>query len=172
VPSVFIGLGANLGDRKRTLSAAVVALNGSGLTVLGKSSLYETSAYGNTDQPAFLNAVVHCDTDLDPGEVLDRLKDIEIGLGRREREPWAPREVDLDLLFYEDRVLTGSELTLPHPDLHNRLFVLVPLAELEPDLVHPVLKKTVRELLDDLRSTDSHEKGGEIVKIIEKPDRF
>jgi 2-amino-4-hydroxy-6-hydroxymethyldihydropteridine diphosphokinase len=171
VPRIFIGVGANLGDRREAIIDALNRFATQELNVLGKSSLYETSPYGRIDQNNFLNAVVLCETELDPHEVHRRLKHIEREMGRLKRERWGPREIDLDLLLYGDLVMNEKNLIVPHPDLANRPFVLVPLDELEPSIVHPVLSKKPGELLDDLRASHKHREG-EVLSIVASPGEY
>jgi 2-amino-4-hydroxy-6-hydroxymethyldihydropteridine diphosphokinase len=145
----YIALGSNLGDRAQTLFFAVDRLGRLG-TVTARSSLYETEPVGFWDQPPFLNAVVAVETDLEPFDLLRGMLAIEREFGR-DRSNSAlngPRTLDLDLLVMGDCVATSPELTLPHPALARRRFVLAPLAEIAPDLLHPVLKQTMAELLD------------------------
>lgn len=148
--TAYIGLGSNLGDRMATLRTAVLRLETLG-RIAGISSLYETEPIGYLEQPPFLNAVVALDTELAPGELLSALLRIERDLGRKRSFPNAPRTLDLDLLLVDDLVLDIPELTLPHPRLHERAFVLVPLAELAPEMVHPGSGQTVRDLVRPLR---------------------
>lgn len=142
----YLGLGANLGDRTATLRAAVAALRRHG-TIVAVSSLYETAPVGYLDQPAFLNAVVALETDEPPEQLMAAALAIEQDRGRVRTFRNAPRTLDIDLLLYDDQVIETESLTLPHPRLHERAFVLVPLAEIAPALVHPQLGQTMRELL-------------------------
>ena len=124
------------------------------------SSVYETEPEGYENQPDFLNAVIKVHVNLEPGMLLKRLKEIEKEMGRR-RSFWnAPRIIDLDILFYKGEVVKEPGLDIPHPHLHERAFVLVPLAEIAPDLIHPVLHKTTQELVDNLKSQRRVEKWG------------
>ena len=141
----YVGLGANLGDREETIRAAVAQLPG----VVAVSPLRETDPVGVTDQPRFLNGVAAVETELAPRELLDVLLAVERRLGRERRERWGPRTIDLDLLLYGDEVIDEDGLTVPHPRLHERRFVLEPLADLAPKLVVPG-QGGVEELLAEL----------------------
>ncbi len=147
--TAYIGLGSNLGDRMAMLRKAIQRLETLG-RITAASSLYETEPVGYLEQPRFLNAVVMLETDLAPIDLLQTLLGIERDLGRLRSFPNAPRTLDLDLLLVDDVVLDTPELTLPHPRLHERAFVLVPLAEIAPELVVPGSGKTLRELLRTL----------------------
>jgi 2-amino-4-hydroxy-6-hydroxymethyldihydropteridine diphosphokinase len=149
---VTIALGTNLGDRSGNLREALAGLPPA-VKVLTHSPVYETPPWGVTDQPAFLNMVVQGETRLEPGALLKYLKDLEIRLGRLPSLRYGPRKIDLDILFFADLILTSSHLIIPHPHLHERAFVLVPLADLEPDRIHPVLGKTIRQLLAQVDTT-------------------
>ena len=150
--SVFIGLGSNLGERHRFLNAAAEELRRlPGTKVIWYSSVYETDPYGVRDQPRFLNAVGEIETPLLPPELLKELKRIEQSAGRKEREPWGPREIDLDILLYDGLVFSDQTVTVPHPELERRKFVLLPLREIAPDFVHPVNGMTVEELARQCR---------------------
>ena len=145
----YIALGSNLGDRAQTLLFAIDRLGRLG-TVTAKSSFYETEPVGFQDQPPFLNAVVGVETDLEPFDLLRGMLAMEREFGRdRNHSAFnGPRTLDLDLLVMEDCVVAGTELTLPHPALSQRRFVLAPLVEIAPLLRHPVLKHTMAELLE------------------------
>jgi len=145
----YVGLGSNLGDRMTMLQMAVRRLEPLG-RVTEVSSLYETEPVGYLEQPPFLNAVVALDTALAPADLMDGLLGIERDLGRMRSFPNAPRTLDLDLLTVDDIILETPELTLPHPRLRERAFVLAPLAEIAPGLVHPGSGKTMLELLHTL----------------------
>jgi 2-amino-4-hydroxy-6-hydroxymethyldihydropteridine diphosphokinase len=144
----YVGLGANLGEREATIRRAIELLDGPGVRVVAVSSLRETDPVGYRDQPRFLNGAVTLETELAPGELLERLLEIERELGRdRAREErWGPRTLDLDLLLYGDETVDDPGLTVPHPRLAERLFVLEPLYELDPELVLPDGRR-VRDLL-------------------------
>src|SRR5215216_7949551 len=144
--TVYLALGSNLGDRLANLKQAIDSLTPQ-MEVRAKSSVYETPPWGYEDQPKFLNQVVKAKTYLDPEPLLKHLKRLEVALGRKESFPNGPRLIDIDVLFYDDLVWNKPSLIIPHPRLHERGFVLLPLVELAPDLVHPVHKKTIREML-------------------------
>lgn len=150
---IYLALGTNLGKRQNNLAAALKALPPQ-VEVTAVSRLYETAPAYVLDQPAFLNMALEGRTALSPPALLAHLKGIERGLGRVRLQRYGPRIIDLDILFYDDLILEQPELTIPHPRLHERGFVLRPLADIAPALVHPVLGRTVQELLAALPGDD------------------
>lgn len=151
----FLGFGANLGDRKKNLAEAINALNSRpDVAVLRTSGVYETEPWGLTDQPKFLNMVAEIATSISPGELLERVKKLEHDMGRDEGPRLGPRLIDIDILLLEDLVVDEPDLTVPHASLHLRAFVLVPLAELTPDSVHPVLGVTIGHLAEQVDGLD------------------
>ena len=144
---IYVSLGSNLGDRAANLDRAIAALADVGVRVLRRSSLYETEPVDFLEQPWFLNCVIEAETSLAPRQLLQALQSIESLLGSKKLVPRGPRIIDLDILFYGDSVLRTEEAEIPHPRMPDRRFVLVPLAELAPELRHPVLRATITELL-------------------------
>ena len=148
---VFLGLGSNLGDREKNIKEAVRQLQESGIAgEMRISSIYETEPEGVKDQPLFLNAILKIETDLSPRDLLGMLQAVERRLGRKKVRKWGPRTIDLDILLYGDLVLREEDLEIPHPLLAKRSFVLDPLAEIAPEIVHPRLKMTISALRDNL----------------------
>jgi 2-amino-4-hydroxy-6-hydroxymethyldihydropteridine diphosphokinase len=148
---VHIGLGANVGDRTGTIEQALVEIGRlPGTRVAKASSIRETPPMGGPPQPDYLNGAALVETELEPIELLTEVKSIERSLGRRPGERWGPRSIDIDLLTFDDRVIDTEELTVPHPRMTQRRFVLEPLAEIDPDGRHPTEGKTFAELLKEL----------------------
>ena len=144
--TAYVALGSNLGDKEANLRKALELLEERGVEIVKTSTFISTEPYGVTDQPQFLNGVCEVRTSLEPLELLHTLLDIEQEMGRVRLRHWGERNIDLDLLLYEDVVIDTPELKLPHPDMQNRDFVLLPLAEIAPELVHPILQKSIEEL--------------------------
>jgi 2-amino-4-hydroxy-6-hydroxymethyldihydropteridine diphosphokinase len=154
----FLGIGSNVGDRDEYIEQAIFLLSKTpGLKVMKKSSNYETEPEGNTDQPKFINLAVQIQTTLDPYKLLSVLHDTEDALGRERDVEWGPRTIDMDLLLYDDLIISDDKLQIPHPLLHERLFVLKPLSEIAPNAVHPALEKTISEIYEE-RKNDIGEK--------------
>jgi len=150
---VYLGIGSNVGEREEFIEQAVFLLNKiSGVKVTKRSSNFETEPEGNEDQPPFLNAAVEIETSLSPQKLLAAAQEIENTLGREREVEWGPRTVDLDILLYDDDIISDDKLQIPHPLLHERLFVLMPLAEIAPDAVHPTLEKTMGELYEEKKA--------------------
>ena len=148
--AIYIALGSNLGDKENNMKEALQRLAKKGVTVCKVSDFMATRPYGVTDQPDFLNAVAEIKTDCSPTELLQILLQIEREMGRKRIRRWGERNIDLDLLLYEDQIINLPGLQVPHPDMQNRDFVLRPLAQIAPEAVHPILKKTIRQLWEEL----------------------
>jgi 2-amino-4-hydroxy-6-hydroxymethyldihydropteridine diphosphokinase len=146
---IFILLGSNLGDRQENLDRARHEISRSVGEIITTSSVYKTAAWGNTHQPDFYNQVIEIRSAPDPGKLISDTQMIEQKMGRTREEKWGPRIIDIDILFYGDSVFSNENLTIPHPEISNRKFTLMPLAEVAPDFIHPVFKKSVLQLLED-----------------------
>ena len=153
--NVYLLLGSNLGNRLMYLQEAARYINEQTGTIINQSAFYETQSWGNTGVPDYLNQVLLLHTALLPHDLLNKLLQIELILGRERHEKWGSRTVDIDILFYDSEVINDPDLVVPHPQLHNRRFTLEPLAEIAPNFIHPVYNKTISslkiELNDDLQ---------------------
>lgn len=165
--TAFVALGTNLGDRATNIRAAIAQLHATpGVRVTRQSSLLENPAVGGPDDsPPFLNAMVAVETTLEPRALLNRLLEIERALGRDRREKWEPRVIDLDLILYGNQVIDSPTLRVPHPLMHERRFVLEPLAEIAPDAVQPVLRIDVQTMLERLVDSPQHQRAALIKEI-------
>jgi len=147
----YIALGSNMGDREKNLKEALKQIAALPETkVIKSSNIYETEPVGEPKQRPFYNAVVKIETSLDPERLLQKLQETEKAFGRVRKEKWGPRTLDLDILLYEQQIIATDKLTIPHPLMAERAFVLEPLAEIDPEAYHPVLEKTAAELLQEL----------------------
>ena len=151
MPTIYIGIGSNLGNREENCERAIKLLESNHINVTKRSSMVETEPWGVKDQPKFINMAVEIKTDLKPEELLHLLKNIEAEIGRRPAEHWGPREIDLDILLYDDLILKTQELEIPHPHISEREFVLKPLSDIAPVKIHPVLKKSIKDLFLQFR---------------------
>jgi 2-amino-4-hydroxy-6-hydroxymethyldihydropteridine diphosphokinase len=149
--SVYLGLGSNLGDRTAHIEQALLHLEKAGVRLVRRSSFYETEPQDIRDQPWFLNIVAETETSLFPLQLLARIHQIESAMGRRRNIQKGPRTIDIDILLFGRFVMATEFLTIPHPGLAKRRFVLQPLAELAPDLRHPVICRPIRQLLGELQ---------------------
>jgi len=150
---IYLSLGTNLGNRQRNLDKSMDFIEDKVGKILKRSSVYKTKAWGVKDQPDFLNMVLEVETKFSPQFVLTTILSIETEMGRIRERKWYTRLIDIDLLFYEDLIIKESNLIVPHPYLQDRNFVLAPLMEIAPSLVHPVIKKTIEQLVEECRDT-------------------
>lgn len=148
---VFLLIGGNMGDRMQHLTRAAALLEANCGPVQLRSAVYETAAWGKTDQAAFLNQAILLTTTLSAHELIAIILSVEEKMGRRRMEKFGPRIIDIDILFFNDAIIKEPHLTIPHPQLQNRRFALAPMNEIAPHFVHPVFKKTIAELLMECR---------------------
>lgn len=144
---IFLLLGTNLGDRSEHLVTARALIEAKAGKIIKASAIYRTAAWGKTDQPDFYNQVIEIESILSPDELLKITLGIEADMGRVRTEAWGARTIDIDILLYSDIIVEREHLIIPHPRMNNRKFTLIPLAEIAPEVMHPVARKTIRELL-------------------------
>lgn len=147
--TAYIGIGSNLGNREENCLRSIKLLEERGLIIKKQSAMYETEPWGVEEQPRFINMVVEADTALGPEKLLKLLKSIEQEIGRQYPYRWGPRIIDLDILLYDDIVINTPLLQIPHPLMHQRDFVLKPMSEIAPEVLHPVIKKTVAKIFSE-----------------------
>jgi 2-amino-4-hydroxy-6-hydroxymethyldihydropteridine diphosphokinase len=153
VATVYLGLGSNVGDREEYIEQAVFLLEKNpNIEVTKRSTIYETEAEGGGSQPPFFNGALEIKTKLAPHKLLDLLQEIEATLGREREIEWGPRTIDIDILLYGDEIVSDDKLQIPHPLMHERLFVLKPLREIAAQLVHPVLEKSIEALFEERKA--------------------
>lgn len=146
----YLLLGSNLGNRMKYIASAISEIEAKLGSIGRRSSLYQTASWGKHDQPDFLNQVIELNTSLEPKDLLSGILGIESDLGRKRIEKWGSRTIDIDILIYDDQIVNEPELIIPHPYLAFRRFCLMPLCEIAPEFLHPVLKKNIQELLLEL----------------------
>ncbi|MGB9722040.1 MAG: 2-amino-4-hydroxy-6-hydroxymethyldihydropteridine diphosphokinase [bacterium] len=143
---VYLLLGTNLGKLRENLMNAINELSKNGIKILRKSKIYKTKPWGKEDQPDFLNMAVEIETDLNPGELLETIKDIERKLKREKTERWGPRIIDIDILFYGNQMIKKPDFIIPHPYFFERPFAIIPMQDIAPDFIPPDYKKSIKEL--------------------------
>jgi 2-amino-4-hydroxy-6-hydroxymethyldihydropteridine diphosphokinase len=151
--TIFLLLGSNLGDRNLFLQQAIQHITNGVGPIIKTSSVYETQSWGKTDSPDYLNQVIQLQTELSAQEVLQKILDIELVMGRIREEKWGSRIIDIDILFYNSVFVNEPGLQIPHPELHKRRFTLEPLAEIAPTFIHPVLNATILQLKNELKDS-------------------
>ena len=150
---IFLSLGTNLGNRPENLRRARKEIEDRDIDIIADSPVYSTAAWGKSDQDAFLNQVLKIQTPLEPDALLHALMEIEYQMGRLRLEKWGPRIIDIDIIFYDQTIISKEFLTIPHPRMTERLFVLVPLNDIAPQMIHPVYRKTIHQLLQECTDT-------------------
>ncbi|MHB9943431.1 2-amino-4-hydroxy-6-hydroxymethyldihydropteridine diphosphokinase [Clostridium sporogenes] len=149
--TVYVAFGSNMGEKENYIKRALEKIEERGIKIIKVSPIYETEPYGVLDQDSFLNGVVKIETNLTPENLIKELLLIEKQLDRVRERRWGPRTIDLDIIFYDDLIINEKNLIIPHKDMENREFVLKPLCDIDENFIHPVLKKSVRQLYDELK---------------------
>ncbi|APH15344.1 2-amino-4-hydroxy-6-hydroxymethyldihydropteridine diphosphokinase [Clostridium sporogenes] len=149
--TAYVAFGSNIGEKENYIKRALEKIEEREIKIIKVSPIYETEPYGVLDQDSFLNGVVKIETNLTPENLIEVLLDIERQLDRVRERRWGPRTIDLDIIFYDDLIINEKDLVIPHKDMENREFVLKPLCDIDENFIHPVLKKSVRELYDRLK---------------------
>ncbi|KEJ00232.1 2-amino-4-hydroxy-6-hydroxymethyldihydropteridine pyrophosphokinase [Clostridium botulinum A2B7 92] len=149
--TAYVAFGSNMGEKENYIKRALEKIEERKMKIIKVSSIYETEPYGVLDQDSFLNGVVKIETNLTPEDLIEELLNIEKQLDRVRERRWGPRTIDLDIIFYDDLIINEKDLVIPHKDMENREFVLKPLCDIDENFIHPVLKKSVRELYDRLK---------------------
>jgi 2-amino-4-hydroxy-6-hydroxymethyldihydropteridine diphosphokinase len=148
---VFLLIGGNLGDRKQNLDLAVFNISKTVGKIKKRSAIYESKAWGKTDQPDFLNQVILLESKNNANEILNKILKIETNMGRNREEKWAERLIDIDILFFNDAIIETENLKIPHPLIQERMFALKPMAEIDTNFIHPILNKTISELIENCK---------------------
>ncbi|MCW6074598.1 2-amino-4-hydroxy-6-hydroxymethyldihydropteridine diphosphokinase [Clostridium sporogenes] len=149
--TVYVAFGSNIGEKENYIKRALEKIEEREIKIIKVSPIYETEPYGVLDQDSFLNGVVRIETNLTPEDLIEVLLDIEKQLDRVRERRWGPRTIDLDIIFYDDLIINKNNLIIPHKDMENREFVLKPLCDIDKNFIHPVLKKSVKQLYDELK---------------------
>ncbi len=145
--TIYLSLGSNIGDRKKNIAEAIDSLEKAGIRIKKKSALYETEPVGIKEQENFYNMCLAAETELEPEDLLKKIKEIEAKIGRLPSQRWGPRIIDIDILFYNNIIFENEDLKIPHPEILNRKFVLIPMAEIAGDYVHPVINSKIKDIL-------------------------
>jgi len=148
---IFLLLGSNQGDKRHHLNKAIIAIEKQIGNIVAESSNYIAKAWGKTDQPDFINKVIELNTKISPSELLEIILAIEKQVGRVRFEKWGPRIIDIDILYFQNKMIEDNNLEIPHPQIANRMFTLKPLCEIAPDFIHPVLQKTNLEMMQECK---------------------
>lgn len=151
--TVYIQLGSNIGERESFITKSMHKVEDDIGKIITASSIFETTAWGNENQNNFLNSVIEIKTPFDAFTILQKSQEIENNLGRKRSDKWGERTIDIDILFYNNKIINTKELTVPHPLIQKRKFVLVPLSEIAPNYMHPILKKNISTLLSECKDT-------------------